>query len=71
MDKLFYETIKKYGWAISQNLHPSQTKRLKESLETFEQDGVAYIADSFVKLAFDMIVADLMFQKEKKVNAND
>lgn len=70
MDKLFYETIKKYGWAISQNLHPSQTKKLKEALRAFDQDEDVYIADNFVKLAFDMIVSDLMYQKERQVNKN-
>lgn len=71
MDNLFYKTIKKYGWAISQNLHPSQTAKLKEALKRFDQDKKVYIEDSFVKLAFDMIVSDLMFQKESRVNTND
>lgn len=71
MDQLFYETIRKYGWAISQNLHPSQTKKLKEALKAFEQNEDVYIADSFVKLAFDMIVSDLMYYKERQVKTNE
>ena len=71
MDSLFYETIKKYGWAISQNLHPSQTKRLKEALKEFEQNKDVYISDSFVKLVYDMIVADLLYQQERKCGRNE
>lgn len=71
MDKLFYETIKKYGWAISQNLHPSQTKRLKEALQAFDLGEEVYIPDSFVKVVFDMIVSDLFFQREREVKQND
>lgn len=66
MDKLFYNTIKKYGWAISQNLHPSQTKKLKEALRAFERTEEVYIPDSFVKVVFDMIVADIFFQRERQ-----
>ena len=65
MDSLFYETIKKYGWAISQNLHPSQTKKLKEALKAFEKSEEIYISDCFVKVVYDMIIADLLYQKQK------
>lgn len=65
MNKLFYETIKKYGLAISQNLHPSQTKRLKEGLIAFEKGEEVYFSDSYVGLAFDMIMSDLFYQKER------
>lgn len=71
MDRLFCETIRKYGWAISQNLYPSQTKKLKEALKEFEQNENVYIADSFVKLAFDMIVSDLMYYKERQIKTNE
>lgn len=64
MDALFYSTIRKYGYAISQNLHPSQTKRLKEALKSFDMGEEPYIEDSFVRVVYDMIVSDLLYQKE-------
>lgn len=67
MDALFYEVIRKYGYAISQNLHPSQTKRLQEALKAYEQNEEVYIPDSFVKVVFDMIIADLLYQNVRKV----
>ncbi len=63
MELDFYKTLQKYGWAISQNLHPSQTKKLNEALKTYNQQEDVYIADPFVKLVFDMIVADWLYQK--------
>lgn len=64
MDELFYSTIRKYGYAISQNLHPSQTKRLKEALKSFAMGEEPYIKDSFVQVVYDMIIADLLYQNE-------
>lgn len=65
MELDFYKTLQKYGWAISQNLHPSQTKKLMEALNSFKREESVYIRAPFVKLVFDMIVSDLLYQKER------
>ena len=71
MNKLFYETIKKYGWAICQNLHLSQTKILKDALRAYDNNEEVFIADSFVRVVFDMIIADLLYQQTGKDDAID
>lgn len=64
MNNLFYQTIQKYGLAISQNLHPSQTSKLKQALNLYEEGEEVYIADSYVRLAFEMIVSDYLYQNK-------
>lgn len=71
MNKLFYNTIKKYGFALIQNLHPSQSEKLKEALNAYEQKKPYSIKDPFVKLAFEMIVADLLWQEERQGKINE
>lgn len=61
---IFIQTIRKYAPAISMNLYPSQTKELKRALSEYAQGGEPYFYDAFVRLAYEMIVADLEWQED-------
>lgn len=64
---IFMKTIRKYAPAISMNLHPSQTKLLKSALSDYAQGGNPYIRDAFVRLAYEMIIADIEWQEDMEV----
>lgn len=63
---IFVQTVRKYAPAISLNLYPSQTKELKRALTDYAQGCEPYIYDPFVRLAYEMVVADLKWQEDMK-----
>ena len=69
----FAATISKYSLAIGCMLHPSQVDALQYALDYWrEYEKLPNIDDAFVKLAFLMIISDLIYQeKERKAKTND
>ena len=63
---LFSRIFAKYGLALC-SLHPSQIKELQDSLSYYRKTmKIPDIGDSFTRLAFMMIVADLIWQEEQQ-----
>ena len=63
---LFSRTLAKYGLALC-SLHPSQMNELQDSLSYFRKTTkIPDIGDSFTRLAFMMIVSDLIWQEEQQ-----
>lgn len=64
--KIFIRTVRKYAQAISLNMYPSQTKELKRALTDYAQGLEPYIYDPFVRLAYEMVIADIKWQEDMK-----
>ena len=63
---LFTNTIEKYGIALCQNLYPSQIEQLHRAVMIYRESGrIQKLDDSFANLAFQMIVADLIWQEKQ------
>ena len=61
----FSKTIEKYGIALCQNLYPSQIEQLHRAVMIYRESGrIQKLDDSFANLAFQMIVADLIWQEK-------
>lgn len=61
------EVTEKYSFAICFMLYPTQTERLYSHLDYYmKYDNIPKIDDSFVRLAFMMIVSDLMWQERQE-----
>lgn len=66
MDERFYETVNKYGTAFML-LYPKQSALLKRALEHFFHTGENIkIKDPFVRLAYEMVVCDYYWQKQRE-----
>lgn len=64
--KLLANTIEKYGIALCGTLYPSQIEQLHRAVMIYQRSGrIQKIEDSFVNLAFQMIVADLIWQEKQ------
>lgn len=62
----FAETVDKYGLALCGILYPSQMDQLRKELEYFRKyHQIRNIEDSFTRLAFMMIVSDLLWQERQ------
>lgn len=62
----FAETVDKYGIALCGILYPSQMEQLRKELEYFKKyRQIRNIEDSFTRLAFMMIVSDLLWQERQ------
>ena len=65
--ELFAQIISKYSLAIGCCLYPSQVALLKDALAYWrEYEEVPEIEDAFTRLAFLMIVSDLIYQEQEK-----
>lgn len=63
---LFANTIEKYGIALCGTLHPSQIEQLHRAVMIYQKSGrIQKLDDSFANLAFQMIVADLIWQEKQ------
>ena len=63
---LFANTIEKYGIALCGTLYPSQIERLHNAVTIYQKSGrIQKLDDSFANLAFQMIVADLIWQEKQ------
>lgn len=62
----FAGTVDKYGVALCGILYPSQMEQLRKELEYFKKyRQIRNIEDSFTRLAFMMIVSDLLWQERQ------
>ena len=62
----FSKTIEKYGIALCGTLYPSQIEQLLRAVMIYQKSGrIQKIEDSFANLAFQMIVADLIWQEKQ------
>lgn len=67
MENLYFKIFDKYGAALAANLYPTQIQVLQGALEIYADSGeIKHIEDSFTRLAFTMILCDLIFEKKKK-----
>lgn len=65
--KFFAEIVDKYGIALSSCLYPSQIETLHNALEYWRvNEELPYIDDSFTRLAFLMVVSDLLYHERKE-----
>lgn len=65
--ELFAQTIAKYSLAIGGCLYPSQVELLKDALKWYRDNNeIPEIEDAFTRLAFLMIVSDLIYQENEK-----
>ena len=65
------QTIEKYSLALGCCLYPSQVEALHNALEYWRTNKkMPVLEDAFTKLAFLMIISDLMYQ-ERKVNGGE
>ena len=65
--ELLAQTIAKYSLAIGCCLYPSQVELLKDALAWYrEKNEIPEIEDAFTRLAFLMIVSDLIYQESEK-----
>ncbi len=63
----YSKTLEKYGIALCGLLYPSQNETLIKALAFYKKSAqIPHIEDSFTKLAFAMIVADLIWQEKQK-----
>ncbi len=63
----FAQTIAKYSLAIGGCLYPSQVELLKDALKWYRDKGeLPKVEDAFTRLAFLMIVSDLIYQEKEK-----
>lgn len=65
--ELFAKTISKYSLAIGCCLYPSQVELLHDALKYYRDNNkLPEIDDAFTRLAFLMIVSDLIYQEKEK-----
>ena len=65
--ELFAQIVAKYSLAIGGCLYPSQVELLKDALKWYRDNNeMPEIEDAFTRLAFLMIVSDLIYQKNEK-----
>ena len=65
--EFFAQVIAKYSLAISGCLYPSQVELLKDALKWYrDKNEIPQIEDAFTRLAFMMIVSDMIYQKNEK-----
>jgi len=62
----FGRIIEKYGIALCGTLYPSQIEQLHRAVMIYQKSGrIQKLDDSFANLAFQMIVADLIWQEKQ------
>lgn len=62
----FSKILEKYGIALCGTLYPSQMEQLQRALSIYQKSGqIQKLEDSFVNLAFMMIVADQVWQEKQ------
>jgi hypothetical protein len=62
----FSKIIEKYGIALCGTLYPSQIEQLYRAVMIYQRSGrIQKLEDSFANLAFQMIVADLIWQEKQ------
>lgn len=70
--ELFAKIVSKYSLAIGCCLYPSQVNCLIESLCYWrEHEEMPEIEDAFTRLAFLMIISDLLYEEREKGGKTD
>lgn len=65
----FAQIISKYSLAVGGVLHPSQVEHLHNALDYWQEyEKLPNIDDVVVRLAFLMIVSDLLYQEREERN---
>lgn len=62
---MYTEILRKYAPVLCVNLYPTQARALLKGLKEYQQGLEPYFRDAFVRLAYQMIVADLEWQQER------
>lgn len=64
-ETLFDKVQRKYGEVLDNCLYASQIELLEMAIEALEKGVLVNIRDAFTRLAFELIVRDLMHEKRK------
>lgn len=65
----FTKVIEKYSYSIGSVLYPNQVQALEGAFSYFKETEIfPEIKDPFVRLAFLMVIDDLMYTERNKAN---